>query len=222
LARDEFQLAHKLNPADLDANNWMTCYLQLKGSNLAAQESARKLISREPLFYPARTNLADLLRERGEKAEALREVDKVFEADPQNLYAILYAARVHIDNGELDKGRAILDRARSEDRRSYQFRSLMALLLALERKPDEARRLMDAEVLKYLGLNPNQTLVAAEFYSVLGESDRAFDWLERAIRNGDERDEWFTRDPLLVRLRGDPRFKQVLESIAFRRQQTNR
>ncbi len=222
LAHGEFQLAHKLNPMDLDADQWMTAYFQLKGSNLTAQECARKLIIREPLFYPARANLADLLRERGEKTAALRELDKVFEADPQNLYAILYAARIYIDNGELDKGRALLDRARPEDSGSYQFRGLKALLLAVEGKADDARREMDAEVLKYLGLNPNQTLVAAEFYSTLGESDRAFEWLERAIRNGDERDEWFTRDPMLTRLRGDPRFKQVLESIAFRRQQANR
>jgi len=81
---------------------------------------------------------------------------------------------------------------------------------------------MDAEVLTYLGLNPNQTLVAAEFYSVLGEIDRTFEWLERAIRNGDERDEWFTRDPTLTRVRGDPRFEQGVESITFRRQQTSR
>ena len=222
LARGEFELARKLNPGDLDADNWMICYLQLKGSNLAAQEVARKLISREPLFFPAHMNLADLLRERGDKAEALRELDKVFETDPQNLFAILCSARVNMDSGELDRARAILDRARPEDRRGYQFRSDMALLLALEGKPDDARREMDDEVLKYLGLNPNQTLVAAEFYSVLGEGDRAFEWLERAIRNGDERDEWFTRNPMLSRLRGDPRFKQVLESITFRRQQTSR
>jgi tetratricopeptide (TPR) repeat protein len=221
-ARSEFELAHKLNPVELDADNWMISYFQLKGSNLAAQEEARKLISREPLFFPARMNLADLLRERGDKAEALRELDKIFETDPQNLFAFLSAARVYMDTSELDRARATLDRARPEDRRGYQFRGVMALLLALDRKPDDARREMDAEVLKYLALNPNQTLVAAEFYSVLGERDRAFEWLERAIRSGDERDEWFTRDPMLTGIRGDPRFKQVLESIAFRRQQTNR
>jgi tetratricopeptide (TPR) repeat protein len=222
LARGEFQLARKLNPLDLNADIWMICYLQLRGSNLAAQELARKLIRREPLLFPARMNLADLLRERGDKAEALRELDKILETDPQNLYAILYDARVYMDADELGRARASLDRAPPEDRRSYQFRGVLALLLALEGKPEDARREMDAEVLKYLGLNPNQTLVAAEFYSVLGESDRAFEWLERAVRSGDERDEWFTRNPMFTRLRGDRRFKQVLESIAFRRQQTNR
>jgi hypothetical protein len=38
------------------------------------------------------------------------------------------------------------------------------------------------------------------------------------VRNGDERAEWFQRDPLLENIRHEPRFKQILESIAFRRQ----
>jgi hypothetical protein len=39
------------------------------------------------------------------------------------------------------------------------------------------------------------------------------------MRFGDERAEWFQRDPLLENIRDEPRFKQILESIAFRRQQ---
>jgi hypothetical protein len=38
------------------------------------------------------------------------------------------------------------------------------------------------------------------------------------MRFGDERAEWFQRDPLLANIRDEPRFKQILESIAFRRQ----
>ena len=221
-ARDEFQLAHKLNPMDLNADVWMICYYQLRGSNQLGQAQARALISREPLFFAARMNLADLLRERGDTAEAIRELDKILETDPQNTYAILYMARVHMDAGELTKARLVLDRARPDDRRGYQFRSFRALLLALEGNAGEAQKEMDSEVLKYVALNPNLTLMAAEFYSVLGETDLAFEWLERAIRNGDERDEWFSRDPMLAKLRGDPRFAQVLKSIVNRRQHTAR
>jgi tetratricopeptide (TPR) repeat protein len=220
LARDELHLARKLNPMDLNADAWMICYYQLRGSNQAGQAQARALIGREPLFFPARMNLADLLRERGDTAQAIRELDKILEVDPQNQYAVLYKARVYMDAGELTKARLVLERARPEDRRGYQFRSVRALLLALEGKAEEARKEMDSEVLKYVALNPNVTLVAAEFYSVLGESDLAFEWLERAIRNGDERDEWFSRDPMFAKLRMDPRFAQVLKSIVYRRQHT--
>jgi len=38
------------------------------------------------------------------------------------------------------------------------------------------------------------TLTAAEFFAILGEKEAALDWLARAVRNGDERAEWFTRD----------------------------
>jgi hypothetical protein len=63
------------------------------------------------------------------------------------------------------------------------------------------------------------TLAGVEFYAVRGEKEPALDWLARAVRNGDERAEWFKRDPLLASIRGQPRFDQILASIDFRRQQ---
>ena len=60
--------------------------------------------------------------------------------------------------------------------------------------------------------------MAAEFYAVLGDPGRALEWLDQALRIGDERAEWFSRDPLLANIRNLPRFKQILDSIALRRQ----
>ena len=54
---------------------------------------------------------------------------------------------------------------------------------------------------------------------MLGETNTALDWLDRAVRLGDERGEWFQRDPLLKSLHAQPRFKQIIESIAYRREQ---
>ena len=78
---------------------------------------------------------------------------------------------------------------------------------------------MDAEVLKYAAGSPWAAAMAAEIYAVLGEKEKALDWLERGVRNGDDRAEWFQLDPALANIRTEPRFKQILESIAFRRQQ---
>jgi hypothetical protein len=36
---------------------------------------------------------------------------------------------------------------------------------------------------------------AAEFYALLGDKAKALDWLDRDVRAGDERAEWFDRDP---------------------------
>ena len=52
-----------------------------------------------------------------------------------------------------------------------------------------------------------------------GNRDKAFEWLELAGRNGDERVEWFRRDPWLASIRDVPRFQQILASMELRRQQ---
>ena len=51
----------------------------------------------------------------------------------------------------------------------------------------------------------------ASLYAILGEKDRAFEWLDRADRG---KDEWFLLipvDPYVDPLRSDPRFAKLLE-----------
>jgi hypothetical protein len=69
----------------------------------------------------------------------------------------------------------------------------------------------------YLELNVFDTLIGAEIHAVLGETSRALEWLERAVRNGDERAEWFTRNPALASLRQLPAFQEVVNSVLRRR-----
>jgi hypothetical protein len=76
---------------------------------------------------------------------------------------------------------------------------------------------MDPEVLKYLELNSLFTLTGAEFYAAIGNVAKALEWLERAIRNGDHRGEWFARDPALENIRREERFQQILTSLAANR-----
>lgn len=92
-----------------------------------------------------------------------------------------------------------------------------ALLLALEGKRQEALQTMDDETLKFLGASVVTTLGAAEFYAVLENTPKTLEWLEKVVRNGDERVEWFRKDPLLANIRQDPRFRQIVDLIETRR-----
>jgi hypothetical protein len=42
------------------------------------------------------------------------------------------------------------------------------------------------------------------------------DWLERAVRQGDDRADWFERNPALANFRGEPRFRQIHDSLKAR------
>ena len=90
--------------------------------------------------------------------------------------------------------------------------------MALEGKPTEARKEIDEEVLKAAALIRNQLLVA-EFYALVGETEKALEWLDRSVRAGDDQEDWFRRDPLLAKIRDEPRFREIVESVAFRRRQ---
>ena len=68
---------------------------------------------------------------------------------------------------------------------------------------------MDADVLKYGELIIVASNVA-ECYVLLGDRAKALDWLDRAVRAGDERAEWFERNPLMADIHREPRFRQIV------------
>ncbi|MGH9670489.1 MAG: protein kinase domain-containing protein [Terriglobales bacterium] len=219
LVPSETDKALRANPKEEDAYIWLATYHQFNGEDAAAVALLKQLMERDPVFFPAPMTYADILRSQGDTASAIREVNKVLEQDPQNIYGIQYLSRAYLDAGNLVQARRTLERARREDRTNYLIRLSWAQLLVLEGKRPEALKEMDREVLKYAAAAPMSTAYAAEFYAILGDKDKSLDWLERAVRSGDERDEWFRRDPLLADVRNHPRFQQILESVAYRRQQ---
>jgi serine/threonine protein kinase/Tfp pilus assembly protein PilF len=219
MVRQEAEKALQINPREMDSKILLGNYYRVNGDTASARTLFNQLLEQDPLFFPARMSLADILRTEGDYPAAIREYEKILEQDPQNIYAIQKMARVFIDAKDLRRARLRLEGLPAGNRQSYDVNMTWALLLALEAKNNEALKKMDAESLKYAALAVWSTLTPAEFYAVQGEPQQALDWLEKAVRNGDERDGWFRRDPLLASLRDLPRFKQILDSITYSRQQ---
>jgi len=215
----EAETALRINPDELDGYNWLVNYYLLNEDTARAEAVARQALERAPLFFPARMNLGEALRFKGDTSGAIREQEKVLESDPQNVYAITKIAKAYMDVGDLQKVRQTLERSRPADRQNYHIRIAWALLLLLEGKRAEAMKEMDEEVLKYGAVAFDVTESIAQFYAVLGETAKAIDWLDRAVRNGNEHADWLRRDRSLAGIREQPRFKQILDSIVLRRQQ---
>ena len=219
LSSIESQRCKAGNPEEITAGTWRAASARLRGRTDEAIRTTRGIIEMEPLFWPARNTLSELFREEGKLADAERSLEQVLEQDPQNASLLRNLARVHLDAGNLQKARLTLGQLRPNDEQNFRVRMTRAQLYALEGKRVEALKEMDAEELKYADLNPLVTLEAAEVYAVLGDKDRAFDWLDRSVRRGDDRAEWLRIDPLLASIRQEPRFKEVLDSMDFRRAQ---
>jgi serine/threonine protein kinase/lipopolysaccharide biosynthesis regulator YciM len=218
LALEENQKAEQLSPGELALSNWRSIYNQYEGNSEEAIRIARELIAAEPLFWPPRYRLGELLREQGKIGESVRVYEEVLEQDAQNSSALHSLARAYMDMGDLVRARKTLDKIRPQDKSNYRVRIAEAQYHALAGHRAQALKKLDEQTLKYGDLNPFSTLHVAEVYAVLGEKEKAIDWLDRAMRKGDGRADWLRRDPLLKNVRQHPRFKQILESMEFRRQ----
>jgi len=218
LARLEAERALEIDAQNPMASFVLSHYYWFSGDFETAQSMMKDLIDRDPLYWPARTVLGDIWRQQGHPEESIVEQQKILEVDQRNLYAIHYLAHAYLEAGDLASARGLLEKNRPVQQPNYWWQLYWAVLLALEGKRDEAREAMDKDVRKWASIAVWYTALAANFYSVLGEEETALDWLERAVRNGDERAEAFAVTPLLAGIRGHPRFTQILESIAYRRQ----
>ncbi len=76
---------------------------------------------------------------------------------------------------------------------------------------------MDETTLKLASAIVQFTIQTADFYARIGDQQRALEWIERAVRNGDERTGWFRRKPAFAALRDNPEFIRIVESVEARR-----
>jgi Tfp pilus assembly protein PilF len=218
LTPQEARKAMELDPGERDGPNFLAIYHLWNGEYKQAETYLQTLIAADPLFFPARANYGDALRQMGDQAGATRELQKVLEQDPKNVFTLSMLAMNHMTAGQTAKARETLARALTVEPENYQARLLWALQLAIEGRRADALQAMDADVLKYGDFIICASNVA-EYYAVLEDRAKAVDWLDHAVRVGDERAEWFERDPLLASIRTEPRFREIANGIRSRREQ---
>ena len=219
LVEAEIVQALQANPRDAAAFGWLQNTYMFKGDYESAKDVARKTLAINPNFFPVRMVNGEVLQNAGDLASSISEREKVVEQAPDNVVGIRSLARGYIVVGELAKARQLLERVAPEARTNFQVRLVSAQLLASEGKRAEVVREMDESLLKYAEADLPLCEAVAAVYATLGDTDKALDWLDRAVRAGNEQAEWFERNPLLANIRQQPRFKQIVESIAYRRGQ---
>jgi Tfp pilus assembly protein PilF len=205
------------DPSNVNNRLWRGIALWLSGDARAAQEEFRRALDLRPLFGPGRMFFAVTLREGSNLEGAIRETEKVLEQAPNNISAVSNLTSFYLDRGDPVSARTLLEARRDLYAENYLWRQSWALVLAVEGRREEAIAAMDDETLKFAAAAFPSTLAVAEFYAVLGNGSRALEWIERAVRNGDERTAWFRANPRLASIREDPRFEQILASVESRR-----
>lgn len=216
-SRRALQLAPDLAEAHVANANT----LHMTGEYEAATAAFERAIALNDGLYEAHYYFARHLFVRGFNGRAVDEFEAAHRARPDEFQALTLAAGAADAMGDTDR---MLDLSR---------RALQHALHEAEIDPENGRaryfaaqlqlRLGDVEggrrnVEAALRLRPNDfgTLYnVACFHAAAGETDRALDFLDRAISTGQGFRDWIEHDPDLDNLRGLPRFDEIMSRLGM-------
>jgi TolB-like protein/lipoprotein NlpI len=204
----ELKRARELAPANATANDLLARVLIYVNQLAEAEKLARQAIELDPLAYLARGNLARILLAEGKLDEADVEARKSAELQPTAAGSHRWQVVVAVLRGD---GEAALREAQLEPNEGYR-----RLELALAHYARGDRPAADAALAEMVARDRNLLAYQiAEVYAWRGETDKAFEWLQISYDNHDTGTLSLLIDPLMRGLRGDPRYKGMLENAGL-------
>ena len=159
-------------------------------------------------------NRARIYAYQGNNVRALQELDNGAAVEPNHPLIKIFRARILYYHGETDTAIRIMRETLAHHPHLEGMRLILALMLAAEGNDTAARAQITTRALQMAQADHDMAYWAASAFSQLHEKETALDWLELAIRLGNENKGWFDRDRNLDNLRNEPRFQELMRQIS--------
>ena len=178
----------------------------LLGRRSVAIRLYRQAIQVDPLNSSVHKNLGISLYYDGQQEEAKAALEKALELAPEmefvhSLLGLVYLAQAHPD-------KAVAEMEKEKNPASH-ISGLALAYHALGRKTES-----EATLQQLIAKFPtDEPYLIAEVYAFRGETDRAFEWLDRAYTEHDTGLKEMKGDPLLKNLERDPRYADLLKKM---------
>jgi TolB-like protein/DNA-binding winged helix-turn-helix (wHTH) protein len=198
--------AAKLEPGSVEVLRMRSYLSRILGNLDQAIELYEQAVALDPLRFNSYSGLGYLLYAAGRYEEAQAALQKALDLNPQATYVHLTLDKTFIAEGE--PKRALVE----IDKEPFEWGKLTGQALvyhALGREQDSTAALA-ALIAKYYTLAPYQI---AQAYAYRGESDKSFEWLERAYKQRDPGLPEIKSNPLFKNLRHDPRYTALLKRM---------
>jgi TolB-like protein len=205
-AQADIAQAVTLDPRDSQAQRYLSRYLASQGLLTEAVAASRRAIEIDPLDVYALQNLAKFLTASADYAGAREALRRAREINPGSWELIYDSGLIDLLNGNTTDALAASQQISLE---GYRW-TLEAMARHSLGQTEQAGRLT-ADLIKKRGLS--QPYAVALVFAWRGETDRAFEWLNRAYLAHDDRMEVIKYDPLLAPLRPDPRYGALLRTM---------
>jgi DNA-binding winged helix-turn-helix (wHTH) protein/TolB-like protein/Tfp pilus assembly protein PilF len=210
----EFQTAIKLKPAYAPAHQWYSSYLVAVERFDEAIAEAKRTEELEPLSFVASSHLGWIYYLSGRNDEAIEQCRKILELDPSSFPARRYLGLAYEAKGMYPDAIAEFQTGVKLSGSPLML-ALLGHAYAVAGKRAEARQVLDdlQQLQEQRYVSP---YTVAAIYAGLGDQEKAFEWLDKAVEG---RDIWLMNlkvDPVFAKLRSERRFTDILARIRLR------
>jgi TolB-like protein/DNA-binding winged helix-turn-helix (wHTH) protein/Flp pilus assembly protein TadD len=205
-AEASFRRARELEPGNAATIGNAASLARALGRLDEATTLYRRAMQIDPLNSSIANNAGIALYYAGQPKEAMAAIEKALELAPDRVIAHCLLGRIYLMESD---AREALAEAEKETAPAYRLSGLALANHALGRNKESDTNLAEL-IAKYQATNPYEI---ADVYAFRGETDAAFEWLERSYRVKDPGLTEIKGDPLLKNLQPDPRYAALLKKM---------
>jgi tetratricopeptide (TPR) repeat protein len=208
-AKREFERAIELDPNDSSIYaDYSQFLVNTSSENEKAIALAQKAKQVDPQDSYSSYTLAQAFILSGRYDEGLRETGTTIRLDDKNWWGYYWTGVAYSEKGMHSEAIAALQTAAGIDD-SPLIRGVLACALARAGRRAEAQKVIDDLMLTSKNKFVSQTSIAMGCAG-LGDKDKAFEWLNKALESRDEQIIWIYKHPMFATLRDDARYKELL------------
>jgi adenylate cyclase len=206
-AKASLDRAIELDPSESKALSVAGSLAQVLGRDQAGIELCRRAVANNPIGPYERVQLGWALAQAGQLGDAEPEIRTVLELAPDYAQGGYFLGLTLLLKGQ---PQAALDAMAREPSEMWRLAGLPLAYHALGQQQKSDAALQEAKT-KYAENSPYQIALV---HAYRGETDEAFEWLDRAYDARDSGLAWFLRtDPFLANVKSDPRYAALLRRM---------
>ena len=212
-----YRLAIELNPGSVTAHHWYGILLSKRGTFPAATAEIEKAMALDPMSPFLPTLLASFQFQQHNYEEAITRLERIVQAQPNYARAHFILAQAYAKTGRYDRALVAAERSSALGGDGTELRALIGCISAGASRKSEAMTIAEELIARYRDGREGGPMNIAVLYAVCNEPDRAFEWLDRAVRERDPLAAYLKIDPWFDGLRSDPRFEALLARLGLTR-----
>jgi serine/threonine protein kinase/tetratricopeptide (TPR) repeat protein len=216
-AEKEYLRAIELNPSYATAHHWYSVLLDKLGRLDEALREAHRALELDPLSVGISSHLGDVLAYMGQDAKAIAQYRETIAIDPHFPVGHQALGETLLSNGQYLEGFTELQQEAAALHDPKKQETANAVLETFRKSGYRAAVLLriNADIARSEREYVSPYSIALR-YSVIGDKERTFEWLEKAYKEHDDYLPYLTVDPDLRKLlHSDPRYANLLRRMGL-------